>query len=247
MKLCKVVRLGDAFLRRLSVCVLGGIAMLNMGPTSATTLSMLISLAVYAAAFGMKFATGFIILLTFHEMGHLLASRTVGLGVMPPLFIPFIGAVIRLKHPPHNAKMEANIAIGGPALGTLSTLIFLVLHFWTESLLMLVLAYTGCLLNLFNLIPCDPLDGGRIAAAISTRLWWAGSLMIAALFFYTHNIFILIIFICSLFRLWSHGGEEPDKCYYCLPIRTKWTVAVWYFGLLLVLGIATLYIAHSLH
>jgi len=246
MKAWQVVSFGKRVLGRGVICVAGCIAMLKMGPIVMMALSMLISIAVYATAFGLKFALGFVLLLFAHEYGHLVASRVVGLQVSSPIFIPFIGAVIRIKELPLNAKMEANVAIGGPAMGTLSALCCLACYFWTNSMLMLVLSYTACLLNLFNLIPCDPLDGGRIAMAISPRLWWLGSIIIGMLFVYTYNFFVLIILVFSLFRLWQGNSENDNSLYYHLTVAQRLAVGWWYFGLIIVLGGTTLYIIEIL-
>ncbi len=240
MSCWRVINLGRRVLRRTGIGLVGLLALFQMGGTFTTALSMLVSLALYALAFGVKFAFGFIILLLVHELGHIVASRIVGLRASGPTFIPFIGAVISLNRPPINAKMTANIAIGGPAAGTLSALACLAFYLWTNSMLMLVLAYTACVLNLFNLIPCAPLDGERIAAAISPRLWWIGSFVIGAVFLYTYNFLILVVFLFSLFELWQ--GEKPQEYgYYQLSGKQRLTVAWWYFGLLCVLGLSTLY------
>lgn len=247
MKAWQVVSFGKQVLGRVVICVAGVIAMLKMGPILLMALSMLISIAVYAVAFGVKFALGFVLLLFAHEYGHLVASRVVGLRVSSPIFIPFIGAVVRMKELPLNAKMEANVAIGGPAMGTLSALCCLALYFWTNSILMLVLSYTACLLNLFNLIPADPLDGGRIAGAISPRLWWFGSIVMGVLFVYTYNIFVFIILAFSLFRLWQGNETNNNLLYYQLTISQRLAVGWWYFGLIVVLGGTTLYIIDILN
>ncbi|VBB05491.1 Hypothetical protein LUCI_0701 [Lucifera butyrica] len=241
MRSWKVINLGVRVIRRTGLCLAGGFAMLNLSATATMAVSMLVSLAVYAVAFGLKFAIGFIILLLIHEMGHWVASRVVGLNASAPMFIPFLGAVINLRQSPVNAKMEANVAIGGPAAGTLSALLCLLFYLWTDSLFMLVLSYTACLLNLFNLIPCVPLDGERIAAAISSRIWLFGSVILAILCFTTHNIFIFVIFVVSLFRLW-HGEGDYAASYYHLTRNQRLKVAFWYFGLLSVLGTTTVYV-----
>lgn len=246
MNLWKVFNLGSSLIRRLGIFIVGLFTMLNLGPAAAMAATMLLSLAVYAAAFGWKFAVGFVALLLVHEIGHLIAARVVGIGSSAPVFVPFVGAVISLRQPPRNAKMEANVAIGGPATGTISALVCLVFYLWTDSMLMLVLAYTACVLNLFNLIPCMPLDGGRIAAAISPHMWWLGSLATGVLFFYTHNFFILLVFLFSLLRLWRMDSNDHSSRYYHLSLRQRIKVALWYFGLLAVLGVATVYLADLL-
>lgn len=246
MKAWQVIGLGRQMIRRTVICLASCIAMLKLGPILMMALSMLISIAVYAVAFGLKFALGFVLLLFAHEFGHLVASKVVGLHVSSPIFIPFFGAVIRIKELPLNVKMEANVAIGGPAMGTLSALFCLVLYLWTNNMLLLILSYTACLLNLFNLIPCEPLDGGRIAAAISPRLWWLGSIVIGLLFVYTYNVFVFLILVFSLFRLWQSQDVNENLLYYKLTIRQRLSVGWWYFGLVGVLGGTTLYIVEIL-
>ncbi|WP_371372043.1 site-2 protease family protein [Sporomusa aerivorans] len=236
----KVINLGRRVVRRAGIGAVGLMALFQVGGAVSTAVSMVVSLAFYALAFGIRFAIGFVILLFVHELGHVAATRIVGLRARGPTFIPFIGAVISLNRTPVNAKMTANIAIGGPAAGTLSALVCLAFYFWSDSILLLVLAYTACLLNLFNLIPCAPLDGERIAAAISPRLWWLGSLVLGIVFLYTRNLLVLIIFLFSLFELWRDGENYSDS-YYQLTAAQRLQVAWWYFGLLSVLGITTLY------
>lgn len=233
---------GKRIVKRLVVLLIGLLALLKLNATFTMFLSMALSVAVYALPFGLWYALGFVILLFVHELGHVIASRAVGVGVKPPIFIPFIGAVVSLKRSPVNAKMAANIAIGGPAMGAISALICIVFYFWTDSILMLVLAYTACILNLFNLIPSDPLDGGKIAMAISPHLWWVGSLIIGGLFFYTYNVLIFLIFLFSLHKLWQGGSDEGDVLYYQLSPKQRLTVLCWYIGLVAVLGSATVYI-----
>jgi len=245
MALWKVVALGNNILRRTGICLVMAAAALGLGDAAAMAATMLLSLALYALAFGWKFAVGFTLLLLVHELGHLVAARVVGLRSSTPVFVPFLGAVIRLRQPPTSAKMAANIAVGGPAAGTLSALVCLIFHLWTDSALMLVLAYTACLLTLFTLIPCAPLDGGKIAAAISPRMWWLGSLAAGALFFYTRNLIILAVFAFSLVQLWQGEGGGTGR-YYHLGFGQRIRVALWYFGLLAVLGVTTAYLVEIL-
>ncbi len=237
---CKVIHVGKDLLRRAGICMGGIMAMLELDSVLSTTASMLLSVAVYAVAFDWRFAVGFVILLLVHELGHVLASRVMGIRTSALLFIPFIGAVVRLASPPATIKSEANIALGGPALGTLSALICLAVYFWTDDILMLALSYTACLINLFNLIPCTPFDGGRIGTAISPYFWRLGSLVLAIVLLYSKNIIILLVFLCSLAK-W--GQEDRHSEYYRLSIRQRLVVAGQYFGLLSVLGVCTVYLS----
>ena len=90
------------------------------------------------------------------------------------MFIPFLGALITLKRLPDNAWNEAKVAIAGPILGGLGAAAVWGLGEYYDSELLVALAFTGFFLNLFNLAPISPLDGGRIVAAIHPVLWIVG-------------------------------------------------------------------------
>lgn len=203
--------------------------------------SMLVSLVIYAYAFGWQFATGFVLLLLAHEWGHVLAIKLLGLGARGPLFIPFLGAVVQVKRPPRNLKGDAGIALAGPALGSLSALGCLVIYLWVDYKIWLVLAYSGCILNLFNLIPCSPLDGGKIAPAISSKLWVVGLCVLGFIFYKTWNPFLLIILLFSLLQAWKATGQNlPDEYYFVSPVM-RWKIGIWYFIILGVLSVATVF------
>ncbi|MCE5286478.1 MAG: site-2 protease family protein [Pelosinus sp.] len=240
----KIVHIGQCVKRRGILLVMGLFAAVKVGSTVGMALTILASLAVYMLTFGISFAIGLVALLLIHELGHVAACWVAGISTSQPLLIPFVGAVIRLKRVPENAKVEANVAIGGPAAGCLSALVCLTFYLWTDNMLFLILAYTACILNLFNLIPCHPLDGGKIADAISTKLWWSGAIFAGALAAYTSNIFMLLVFFMSLLRLWQN--KENQKKYYQLTIKQRLAAASCYFGLLAVLSGAMLYIMEQL-
>ena len=218
--------------------VLGSLISFSTGvPALTAAVSLVISLWVYAAAFDWGFSIGFIGLLLAHETGHVLAACAVGLRPSFPLFIPFLGAVISLRRPPVSARMEANVAIGGPAMGALSALSLLTVYFWTGDILMLMLAYTAGVLNLFNLIPCMPLDGGKIADAISPRFWWIGSAATGMVFFVTLDSLVLFFAVMILVGLKGMQHTEPGVYYRLRPIE-RIRLAGWYIILLVVLGMA---------
>jgi Zn-dependent protease len=144
--------------------------------------SMVISIAVYAAMFGggWQLATGFVILILIHELGHVAAMKYYGLSASPPIFIPFVGALINLRQSPKNAVEEAVVGIAGPVAGTLASLAcfgWAVTHPHQE--LFFLLAYLGFMINLFNMLPVPPLDGGRVTAAVSPWIWMPGIIGLA--------------------------------------------------------------------
>ena len=141
--------------------------------------SMLVSIGAYALLWGWQFAIGFVVLLLVHELGHVFEAKRQGLPVSAPMFIPFLGALIVLKELPDNAWNEAKVAIAGPIVGGLGAAAVWGLGEAIDSDLLVALAFTGFFLNLFNLAPISPLDGGRIVAAIHPALWVVGLLAAA--------------------------------------------------------------------
>ena len=114
------------------------------------------------------------LLLFVHELGHVAVAKYQGLPVSAPVFIPFMGALILMKEMPQNAWREAQIALGGPILGALGAAACWGAGEPLDSDLLVALAYVGFFLNLFNLIPVLPLDGGRAIGAVHPVFWVLG-------------------------------------------------------------------------
>jgi Zn-dependent protease len=126
-------------------------------------------------------------------MGHFVAARQRGLDVGAPTFIPFVGAWINLRDQPHNVETEAYVAAAGPLVGTVAAV---AVYLWgrsTDSGLLLAIAYAGLFLNLFNLLPLSPLDGGRITAIISPRVWLIGTPLMLVLLIYRPSPVLLVL------------------------------------------------------
>jgi len=164
---------------------------------------MLLSIAIYAQLFGWKYAVGFIFLLLCHEMGHYIAAKQRGLEVGLPTFIPFVGAWISLKNQRLNAETTAFVGLAGPLLGSTSAFIVYLVALHYESHWMLAIAYAGFVLNLFNLIPVVPLDGGHVVAVISPKIWIIGIPLLIALFLWRPNPLLIIVTILALPRAWA--------------------------------------------
>jgi Zn-dependent protease len=166
--------------------------------------SMLLSVLVYAQIFGVKFAIGFVVCILIHEMGHVFMAWRQGLPVSAPIFIPYFGALIMLKQNPRSTWVDAIIGIGGPLFGTLAGLGCWGIFALTGNYLFLGLAFVAFFMNLFNLTPMYPLDGGRIVGAVSHWLWIGGLLLMISLYVFdiVHNPFIWIIIILSVPQIW---------------------------------------------
>ena len=208
--------------------------------------SMLLMIGIYTLMFGWPFAVGFVLLLFVHELGHIAAARRCGIKVSAPFFIPFVGALIMLKELPKNAWTEARIAFGGPLLGAVGAGLCHALYVATGHPLLLVLAYFGYWLNLFNLAPVGFLDGGRIVSAISPWMWLVGFSALSTLavwrfrasgsaeLFIEHNFILLLVLFFSLPRLlWLFNRHKsPEQLrYFEVTSGQRWTMAVLYFGL----------------
>ena len=207
---------------------------LKLGKLLPAIASMLISIAVYAWLFGWAFAAGFVLLLLVHEMGHYLAARHRGLDVGLPTFIPFVGAWIQLKDLPHDAETEAYVGVAGPLVGSIGALGVFYMARATGSTMLLALAYTGFFLNLFNLIPVSPFDGGRVTAAISPRLWLIGAPLLVGLFFYFPSPLLILMAILALpnvMKAWRGLKTPEEQAYYGVPAETRVTYAAVYLGL----------------
>jgi Zn-dependent protease len=204
-------------------------------------LSALASFGVYAAIYGWQFGLGIVALLFVHEMGHVAVIRAKGLPASLPIFIPLMGALIFLRGMPHNARDEAEIAIGGPLAGALAGGACYVLYAQTGDRIWLAMAFFSFFINLFNLIPVSPLDGGRIVGAISKWIWPLGLVILAVALFYTHSIILLVVGWLGLLQTISRfrGGAALDA-YYGVPLTTRVWITALYFGLAAVLALAIL-------
>jgi Zn-dependent protease len=208
-----------------------------------TLLTMLLAVWVYAQIWGLSFAAGFVLLIFIHECGHALMMRRLGIPAGAPVFIPFVGAVIAMKGRPRDAHAEALIGLGGPLLGTAGALFCLVLGWSLQSGFWYALAYTGFMLNLFNMIPISPLDGGRIVGVLSRWLWVAGFAVGGVVWYQIRSpllLLILAIGLFSFFRSW----KNPDPDYYKVPARNRVGVGVAYFGALCLMAMG-MWLAHQ--
>lgn len=216
---------------------------LKLGKVGGTVITMLLSLAVYTGIFGWKYAAGFIALLLIHEMGHFVAAKQRGLAVGTPTFIPFVGAWIQLREQPMDVETEAYVASAGPLIGTMGAL---AIYFWGESTgdaLLLAIAYSGFFLNFFNLIPLSPLDGGRMTAILSPRVWFIGApIMLALTWFHPSPLLVLILLLSipALIRAWEYDPQaEENRQYYGVPMSLKLRYGGFYLGLAAFLAVMT--------
>jgi Zn-dependent protease len=207
----------------------------------ATSGTMLVSVAAYSWIWGWKFAVGFVLLLLVHEMGHVLELRRQGVPASAPLFIPFLGAVVGMKQMPHDAWREARVALAGPILGSLGAAAVWGIGEAIDSDLLVALAFTGFFLNLFNLLPIVPLDGGRAMAAVHPALWAVGLAGLVALAFWHPNPILIIILVLGgleLWRRWQARNSPEAAAYYRVAPWQRLAAGGTYIALAALLAVA---------
>ena len=205
----------------------------------ATSGSMLVSVAAYSLIWGLWFAVGFVILLLVHEMGHVIQLRREGIKASAPLFIPFMGAFVGMKQMPDNALAEARVGLAGPLLGSVGAAVCLLVYGITHRDYWRALAFVGFFLNLINLLPVLPLDGGRAMAAMNPAMWFVGfAALIALLFIAPSPILILIVLFGAMetMRRWKMRRDPEQQTYYRVPPAMRLAVGLVYIGLIAALG-----------
>lgn len=204
-----------------------------------TGLTALASVGAYALWFGWQFAVGLVALIFIHEMGHVIALRRYGVKASAPIFIPFLGAFIAMKQLPRNAVMEAVVGLGGPVIGSLGALAAWIAFQANGSPVFLLIAYIGVLLNLFNLLPVLPLDGGRAVGAMSRWFWVVGYAALIGLMILRPSPIIFLILLIGAPEVWSAIKQRKgDSDYYQVPLGQRVAVGAVYFGLIGILGAA---------
>lgn len=203
-----------------------------------TLVTMLLAVGVYATQWGVPFAVGFVLLILVHELGHAVAMKRAGIPASAPVFVPFVGAFIAMRGRPRDAYVEARVAMAGPLLGSLGAWSVLGAGLVFGQPLLTALGHTAVLINLLNLIPVPPLDGGRIAGAFTRGYWVIGYAVGIAALIVTRSPLLLVVLIVGLWTVvqrWRH----PVPGYDAVPRERRLAVALGYAALVAML-IATL-------
>ena len=209
-------------------------------------ITALISIAAYSLIFGWQFAIGLVVMLFIHEMGHAIVMKLKGIPIGGMIFIPLLGAAVIMRQMPRNARDEAEVGIAGPIAGALAASVCLAIARVNPGTIWAPLAYFGFFINLFNLIPIVPFDGGRVLAAIDRRVWIVGFIGLVAFEIWSwlngnFSIWLLFFIVMAATQLWSRRRvpDTPEaQAYYAVPTGERIVLALAYFGLaaVLVLG-----------
>ncbi len=202
----------------------------------------LVSIAAYSLFWGWTFAVGLVVLLFVHEMGHVIQLRREGIPASSPMFIPFLGAVIASRSLGDNALAEARVGLAGPILGSVGAAVCLVIGEATDSNFFRALAYVGFFLNLFNLIPVVPLDGGRAMAAMAPAMWIVGLAAILVMEYFFPSPILLLVLVFGGMQTWQRWQQRKTRsleqaAYYRVSPQARLAVATVYVGLIVLLAV----------
>jgi Zn-dependent protease len=207
----------------LAAMVLGKAKLLLLGLTKMKTLlSMLLAFGVYWEVWGWPFALGVVLAIYVHEMGHVAALWRFGFKASAPVFIPGIGAFVRMQQRPANARENSRIGLAGPIWGLGATIAFYLAHVAMGWNILAAIAQFSAWVNLFNLIPIWQLDGGRGFSSLSRNERWLAVLAIGLMFFLTGESLLILLLVCAVMQALAGGANEPDPVglaqYACLVV-----------------------------
>jgi Zn-dependent protease len=198
-------------LKWIVVLVFSKAKLLLLGLTKTTTLlSMLLSLGVYWTVWGWRFALGLVLSMYVHEMGHVAALRRYGIKASAPMFIPGIGAMVRLKQYPATAGEDARVGLAGPLWGLGASLVAWAAFAATASPYWAAIARSGAWLNLFNLLPVWQLDGGRGFGALSAPQRWLVTGVCVVLWVTTREGLLVLLALAGVVQALGRSPERPD-------------------------------------
>lgn len=187
--------------------------LLLLGLTKASTLfSMLLAFGVYWTAWGWKFAAGLIVSIYIHEMGHVASLAHYGIKASAPMFIPGLGAFVRMKQYPPTPALDARVGIAGPIWGFGAAVAALLVYLATDNPMWGAIARVGAWINLFNLLPLWTLDGGRAFRPLSRheRVLAAGAIGIA--WYATSESLLVLLLIMAVVQIFTAPrGEQSDR------------------------------------
>ncbi len=177
------------------------------------------SLSAWGILFSWEFAAAIVGILIFHEYGHLRAMKKCGIPTKGIYLIPFVGGVA-VGERARTHWEEVYIAMMGPFFGLAMTLVFGVGYALTGNHFMGLVTSIGALVNLFNLLPVMPLDGGQVfkamalsgqkkAGMITVGLLTAIGLVMAYRLGFYLLIFFLILGVVDLLASWKQFKHNP--------------------------------------
>ena len=186
---------------------------LILGLTKASTfLSMFAWLGVYWHVFGGWFALGLVLSIYVHEMGHVAALVRYGMKAEAPLFVPGLGAFIRLRQTITDPRQDAWIGLAGPIWGLGAALACLGLFAGTGMAIFAAVARFGALINLMNLIPVWQLDGSRAFRGLTRSHRWLATAAVATAWSVSEQgMLVLVMVVCAWRSAFDKSTAQTDR------------------------------------
>jgi Zn-dependent protease len=201
--------------------------LLLLGLTKASTFfSMLATVGIYWTQFGGWLALGFVLSVYIHEMGHVFVLMRYGVRATAPLFVPGLGAFIRLKQPLVDPRQDARVGLGGPIWGTGAALACAGIFLLTRQPIWMAIARLGAFVNLFNLIPVWQLDGAHAFRSLNRAQRWLAVASITTAWAVTDNpvlgLWLIILLVFGVIHtLTTKPSDKPD-----VPILAQYALLV---------------------
>ncbi len=196
--------------------------------------TFLLSLWIYVLIFGWKLAVVLMLVLLAHELGHYFAFRAYGLPARLPAFVPLLGAYTVGGAAP-DLEQDAYIALAGPLTGLGLAAVCYAFGQATGDRFWYACADLSAFLNLFNMIPTPPFDGGRIIGALWPPLWIIGFALFVVLAVTLHIpiLFVAIIGLLGLPSMLAAWRGHVDPRAESMTFGARVRVSVWYLATLL--------------
>lgn len=134
--------------------------------------SALLSLLGGALLWDWTFSVLLLVIILLHEGGHWLAMRLCGYRQTQILFLPFFGGVAFGEERQPSARDRAWVALLGPLPSVLLATLLSLAGLGAEPGPLRQFIWLMLFINLLNLLPLTPLDGGRILTALLPSRWY---------------------------------------------------------------------------
>lgn len=205
---------------------------------------VLIIFAICTLCFNWYYAIGYMLILLIHESGHYVASKILKVNVKFGNVTPLGAYIVHDKT--KSIKEEAIIAISGPLFGAVLALIYFIMYIMFKDNTFYILSVISISINLFNLIPIMPFDGGYVVTAVSYKICYIG---IPILIYFIvkikrlkSKIFMGIFLISSIFKIVELRKTYYKENYFSVCKKDKLKIGASYISLVLILVISMVYL-----
>jgi Zn-dependent protease len=183
--------------------------LLLLGLTKIGTIaSLLVSFGIYWKAWGWMYAAAILAAIYIHEIGHVAALHKRGMAASAPMFVPGLGAFVRMHEQAATPSEDARIGLAGPIWGLGAAALALALYAWTRSAFWTAIAQTVGVITLFNLTPVWQLDGSRGFHPLSRAQRWLAAAAAGIAFAVTRQgLLVLVTLAC----VWRAIEKQPKR------------------------------------